>query len=196
MSEYKPTKPTLVTFAIHDPEQWQAIIDSCDGLHFWAYIYHDNDFYTADDFKVKEGIARVGDKKPKHLHVVAIDSPKTFRSWGHRFSIPEFMIEWRSNRKSAILYLTHESKNAIRDGKTKYDRKDIVCSDPVKYQEYITAGDVPDYAQELCDIKALYNGDLTVYEYLERHPELLATTSIGRLSVYRNLYNIYNKMKW
>lgn len=193
MSEYKPNKPTLVTFAIHDPTQWQQVIDACDGLHFWAYIYHDNDVYTFDDYSVKEGIAEVGQIKPKHLHVVAIDSPKTFKSWGNRFMIPDFMIEWRNNRKSALLYLTHESLNAIREGKFKYDRKEVICSDPVKYQEYITTGDIPDYKQELCDIKALRSGAMSVYDYLDKHPDLLATTSVGRLNVYRNLFNIYNK---
>lgn len=193
MSEYRPTKPTLVTFALHDETQWQNAIDACDGLHFWAYIYHDMDIYSPSDYKVLHGEAKIGDKKPKHLHIVAIDSPKTFKSWGNRFSIPDFMVEWRSNRKSALLYLTHESKSAIREGKIKYDRKDIVCSDPVKYQEYITSGDIPDYKSEIEDINALRYGRLTVFEYLDKHPELLATTAIGRLSVYRNLFNIFNK---
>lgn len=193
MSEYKPNKPTLITFAVHDETQWQHVIDACDGLHFWAYIYHDMDIYGPDDYPVKQGNASTGDIKPKHLHVVAIDSPKTFKSWGNRFGLPDFMIEWRSNRKAALLYLTHESMAAVREGKHKYNRKEVICSDPVKYQEYITMGDTPDYAQELCDIKALHNGSLTVYEYLDKHPELLACTPVGRLGVYRNLFNIFNK---
>lgn len=193
MSEYKPNKPTLITFALHDENQWLGVIDALDGLHFWAYIYHDKDIYVASDYSVKEGKARIGDPKPKHLHVVAIDSPKTFKSWGNRFCIPDFMIEWRSNRKAALLYLTHESQGAVREGKVKYDRKEVICSDPVKYQEYITAGDIPDYKAEMKDIEALRSGSLTVYQYLDKHPDLLATSAIGRLSVYRNLFNIFNK---
>ena len=83
MSEYKPHKPTLITFAVHDVNQWQQVIDACDGLHFWAYIYHDMDIYSPDDYPVKQGNAIAGEIKPKHLHVVAIDSPKTFKSWGN-----------------------------------------------------------------------------------------------------------------
>lgn len=193
MSEYKPNKPTLITFALHDPTQWQNVIDNLDGLHFWAYIYHDKDTYVSSDYSVQQGSANVGDIKPKHLHVVCIDSPKTFKSWANRFSIPDFMIEWRSNRKSALLYLTHESVGAKRENKYIYKREEVICSDPVRYQEYITCGDIPDYKQEINDIIALRKGEMSVFDYIDKHPELLATSAIGRLGVYRNLFNIFNK---
>lgn len=185
---YKPNKPTLISLVSHDPDQWDNIIFNLDGLKFWAYIYHDKDTYDNGDHKVVDGMAAVGDPKPKHLHVVALDSPKNFKSWANRFGVPENLIEWKANRKATLLYLTHESANSL--GKHRYDRKEVITSDPVRYQTYISAGDIPDYKAEYNDLLDLQKGKITVSQYLDRHQDLLAVSSYQRLNIYSTLFKL------
>lgn len=191
-NEYKPYKPCMIQFSVSDPSQFDFIISQLDGLKFWAYIFHDSDIYDESDYPVKQGSAKVGDLKPKHLHVVCIDSPKNYKTWGNRFSIPDFMVEYVRNRKSALLYLTHESHLAVSQGKHKYDRKEIKTSDVIKFQEYITQGDVPDYDKEFSDLWQLYKGGMTIKQYLKNHPDLLACSSYQRVKVFQSLLNITN----
>lgn len=191
-NEYKPYKPCMIQFAIHDPAQFDNVISQLEGLKFWAYIYHDKDIYSDDDYPVQQGSASVGDVKPKHLHIVCIDSPKTYKTWGNRFSIPDFMIEYVRNRKSALLYLTHESHKAVVAGKTKYDRKEIHTSDRVKFKSFITQGDTPDYDKEFRDLWALYKGNMSIKLYLSKHPDLLSGSSYQRVKVFQSLLSISN----
>ena len=157
-TNYKPKKPIYVSVVSHDPAQWPGLIAACDGLKFWAYIFHDRDVYVSSDTKVLTGDVKAGDIKPKHLHIFAYDTPKTIKSWANRFEIPMNFIEAKNNRKASLLYLTHESQNAVTAKKTKYERSEVFTSNPVKYQEYITAGDIPDYMGELQDLLDYQNG--------------------------------------
>lgn len=47
---YTPTKPTMVSLVSHDPSQWSDLIDNLNGFRFWAYIFHDHDTYSSNDF--------------------------------------------------------------------------------------------------------------------------------------------------
>lgn len=190
---YTPTKPCMVSLVSHDSNQWDFLIDSLNGFKFWAYIFHDHDIYSSSDFISHPDLSdrfSVGDVKPKHLHIFIIDVPRTFKSWSSRLNFPQNLIQWKNNRKNALLYLTHESPNAVRDGKSKYNRKEVFTSNVVKYEEYINSGNIPDYKKEFNDLLLLRDGSITPFEYLQSHPELLAVTPYQRLSVYRTLLTI------
>lgn len=187
---YTPKKPIYVSVVSHDPEQWDNLIAACDGLKFYAYIFHDKDIYVPSDSKVLSGEVKVGDVKPKHLHIFAYDTPKSIKSWANRFEIPANFIQAKTNRKASLLYLTHESQNAIIAKKTKYERSLVKTSNPVKYQEFITAGDIPDYFREINDLLDYQNGKITLYQFLDKHQDLLAVTAYQRITLYKNLLTI------
>lgn len=187
---YVPHKPIYVSIVSHNPEQWDQLINACDGLKFWAYIFHDKDVYVASDTKVINGEVKEGDLKPKHLHIFAYDTPKTLKSWSNRFEIPINFVEAKSNRKASLLYLTHESNNAVIAKKTKYERSLVKTSNPIKYQEYITSGDVPDYVAELNDLLDYQNGKISLFDFLQKHQELLAVSPYQRINLYKNLLTI------
>lgn len=189
-TNYQPKKPIYVSIVSHDPSQWPGLIAACDGLKFWAYIYHDRDVYVPSDTKVLNGEVKAGDLKPKHLHIFAYDSPKMIKSWANRFEIPANFVEAKTNRKASLLYLTHESQNAIIAKKTKYERSEVVTSNPIKYQEYITAGDIPDYMAELNDLIDYQNGKMTLPEFLQKHQDMLAVSAYQRVTLYKNLLTI------
>lgn len=189
-SDYKPKKPIYVSVVSHDPAQWAGLIAACDGLKFWAYIYHDRDVYVPSDTKVLNGDVKVGDIKPKHLHIFAYDTPKMVKSWASRFEIAPNFIEAKTNRKASLLYLTHESQNAINAKKTKYERSEVVTSNPIKYQEYISAGDIPDYQSELQDLLDYQNGKMTLQEFLLKHQDMLAVSAYQRVTLYKNLLSL------
>lgn len=189
-SDYKPKKPIYVSVVSHDPAQWAGLIAACDGLKFWAYIYHDRDVYVPSDTKVLNGDVKAGDIKPKHLHIFAYDTPKMIKSWASRFEIAPNFIEAKTNRKASLLYLTHESQNAINAKKTKYERSEVVTSNPIKYQEYISAGDIPDYQSELQDLLDYQNGKMTLQEFLLKHQDMLAVSAYQRVTLYKNLLSL------
>lgn len=189
-SDYKPKKPIYVSVVSHDPAQWPRLIAACDGLKFWAYIYHDRDIFVPSDTKVLNGDVKAGDIKPKHLHIFAYDTPKMIRSWASRFEIAPNFIEAKTNRKASLLYLTHESQNAINAKKTKYERSEVVTSNPIKYQEYITSGDIPDYQSELQDLLDYQNGKMTLQEFLLKHQDMLAVSAYQRVTLYKNLLSL------
>lgn len=189
-TDYQPKKPIYVSIVSHDPQQWNDLIAACDGLKFWAYIYHDKDVYVPSDTKVLNGEAKAGDLKPKHLHIFAYDTPKMIKSWSSRFGIAPNFIEAKTNRKASLLYLTHESQNAITAKKTKYERSQVVTSSPIKYQEYISAGDIPDYMSEIQDLLDYRDGKLSLYAFLNKHQDMLAVSSYQRITLYKNLLSI------
>lgn len=189
-NEYTPKKPIYVSIVSHDPNQWDDLISNCDGLKFWAYIFHDKDVYVASDTKVLSGDAKVGELKPKHLHIFAYDTPKALKSWSNRFHIPINFIEAKCNRKASLLYLTHESQNAVIAKKTKYERSLVVTSNPIKYQEYITSGDIPDYMQELNDLLDYRDGKISLNCFLNKHQDMLAVSAYQRVTLYKNLLSI------
>lgn len=189
-NQYVPKKPIYVSIVSHDPEQWDNLISSCDGLKFYAYIFHDKDIYVPSDSKVLSGEAKTGELKPKHLHIFAYDTPKTIKSWSNRFNIPTNFVQAKTNRKASLLYLTHESQNAVNANKTKYERSLIHTNNSIKYQEFITAGDVPDYIKELNDLIDYQNGKLSLHQFLNLHQDLLAVTAYQRINLYKNLLTI------
>lgn len=184
-------KPSNIIVVSQKPDQWPALIDSLNGFRFWAYIFHENEPYISSDDKVISGDVKIGDIKPKHLHICIVDTPRTFKSWANRLEIPVQLIKsMKTGIKNNVLYLTHESPTAVRDGKMRYSRDLVVSNNVVKYNEYCTQGDVPNYKKELDDLLDYQMGKISLSEFLDSHPELLAVTPYQRLNVYRNLLTI------
>lgn len=191
MSEYKPNRPNSVIFSSALPEQWDTIIEALEGCKFYCYIFHENEPYVAADAEVLKGNHKVGEVKKKHLHVFVMDAPKSFKSWGRLFGIPDNQIQWlRAGIRANLLYLTHESRSAISAGKLKYERSLVVTNNRPKYINYISGpGDV-DYHSELNDLLDYQSGHISLTEFLDRHPDILNVSPYQRLNVYKNLLTI------
>lgn len=104
----------------------------------WAYIYHDNDIYTEEDYKKykkknnKEPIWKIGDIKKKHIHfILNLDNACSKSALSKKIGLPLNFIENIRNERSCVRYLIHLNE----DDKFQYDFKNIIYSGP--YERYL-----------------------------------------------------------
>ena len=132
---------------IHDEDVYhQSDIDNQKRRLKQEYINKQNEFVQEDgtvsiscDAYVEQEMAttysyiRIGEKKGEHIHIViftgqsAIDTAD-LAAW---FGVPEYMVDiipkGRGNRVyyDCLRYLTHETPQAIKDGKHIYSHEDV-----------------------------------------------------------------------
>lgn len=98
-----------------------------ESLEAWAYVCHDKDVYNQDDDIPED--KKIGDKRPKHWHVMlrfknAIEISSLARS----FNVAENYVEkWTGAGAflDGIQYLTHEHPRQQELGKHRYDRDEV-----------------------------------------------------------------------
>lgn len=98
----------------------------------WAYIIHDKDKYVED----VEGEEVVNQKEP-HIHISiysrnGVSLSKLQKATGEEDSNS---IEFMRNKNANFLYLTHNTKNAIQDGKYIYPVEEVVSN--FDYTEFV-----------------------------------------------------------
>lgn len=109
-----------ISGAIHNSEQFPAIIECITGCKYYAYIFHDKDI---DD---------EGNLKSRHLHFVAQDR-HSLKSWSQLLGIPENMIEIPRNWRSVNRYLIHIDET----DKFHYSSDDVVTNMPLRFNNYL-----------------------------------------------------------
>lgn len=146
-------------YIIHDADTYkQSDIDATRARLKKEYIEKQNEFVNEDgtvsiscDAYIDREMAttysyiKIGEVKPKHIHIVistgksAIDTAD-LALW---FGIPENLIDivpkGRGDKAfyDCLLYLTHESAQAVKDGKHRYSREDVFCfgADAIGFEE-------------------------------------------------------------
>lgn len=125
---------------------------------YWACCIHDKDVYTDDaidkmrytlekeakkegitdefllnDYVFKNSWAKLGNPKPKHIHVaVKCDNALKIEDIARFLNIPEHLIEKKKGRGvflDCVEYLTHEHDKQQKLGKHRYDDSEIITSD-------------------------------------------------------------------
>lgn len=109
-----------ISGAIHDSNQFPAIIECITGCKYYAYIFHDKDI--DDD----------GNIKPRHIHFIAEDR-HSLRVWSKLLGIPENMIEIPRNFRAVNRYLIHKDDS----GKYQYSSDDVITNLPIKFKAYL-----------------------------------------------------------
>lgn len=152
------------------PEQMKKIELFAKEFDEYYYIYHDCD--KDDD----------GTTKKRHIHCIVFDkNGTTLNAWISRWShiVPANMVEMKLYKPSAIKYLTHETAQAIADGKYLYDRRSVVTNRPEKYNSYFSNTEIT-VAEKLEDFMALKNKEITFSEYVEKY-----RAEINELNIYQ-----------
>lgn len=104
----------------------------------YAMIIHDKDVYTkadqAEDEEKPEDKRKgiiAGNQKPRHLHVgLKFYTPKKFGAVANKFNVPVELVQGISSGSFAryMLYLTHETNEAIKQGKHQYKDNEVISN--------------------------------------------------------------------
>lgn len=139
MKTYGNEKGQYSYFAVRlyceNADRLKHLIETELEARHYAFILHDKDTYKDDNENHKKG-----DIKKAHYHIVI--NLKTKTSWNvlkNRILkvLPESNPRIRDiyDTESATLYLTHETKQAQKDGKYQYNRNDITTDDYSYWQD-------------------------------------------------------------
>ena len=126
------------------------------GLKRWAYVLHDKDTYTEHD--VPEG-KKVGDKKPRHWHVVLeFKNGTSFDSVAKSFKLPTHLVEKVEGYHGfwdMMKYFTHIDEKQQALGKFVYDLEEIKVSDDsvlVDYEKFLEKQlEIPDSIENILE---------------------------------------------
>lgn len=110
----------------------KAIEEHKDAIESWAYIHHDKDLLSENDYKVKEGKAKVGDLKTPHWHIeLKFNCPKRRKEVANLFGIANANYIWPATSsepkykyEAMLCYLTHFNAK----DKAQYDNSLVKCS--------------------------------------------------------------------
>lgn len=168
-------------------------------IHLNDTIKSHNDYVTIDYDKLKyqlqellhpsteayfimhdKDINEDGTLKDKHIHLAIqfkYNCGKTFSAM--KSILPQSHIEQCINFTNAVLYLTHETQQAIKEGKYKYDRSEVVNVYDSDIQKHYNA-----YTKELFD-----------WEKIEQYITIdhtLTLLDFGRRFGYNVIHNKWN----
>lgn len=163
---YIPNKPTQICGSIKNPAQWADVISGLNSCIFYAYIYHDSDSH-ADGTQIE-----------KHLHFVAIDTPRKLSTWGNMLNLPENMIQYCRSPRASVRYLTHYDDPS----KHQYELSQVITNKPARVKGYYENRD-KDINSEYLDYMAVRQGKMPVCDFLEKY----------NLDIQK--MNIYNRIK-
>lgn len=99
----------------------------------YAYICHDKDVYSIkDETEDKTGNKKMGEKKPRHWHIVLrCDNAVEVSAIAKWFGVPEQYVDVPKGVGAfldCIQYLTHEDEKQAEQGKHRYEDKDICAN--------------------------------------------------------------------
>lgn len=155
------------------PEQMEKIANFAKEFETYYYIYHNKD-KDAD-----------GSIKKRHIHCIVYDKAGTsLGGWISRFSsigIPANLIEIKNFPSAAIKYLTHETAQAISDGKHKYSRDDVITNKREKYLRYFQDS-FTTIPERLNDFQLLKTRKLSVENFVEKY-----RVEIDELNFYQQM---------
>lgn len=166
----KSTNVRCVQIISNIPNQWDKIINFAKEFDEYYYIFHDKD--TDED----------GNLKKKHIHCVVYDKNGTsLLAWINRWSgiVPPQFVERVLFKQPTLRYLTHETAQAISDGKYKYPRSAVVTNKIEKYLSLFnnTSSTVPERLQDFTLVKTK---KMSVEKYVEKY-----RTEIDNLNFYQ-----------
>lgn len=124
---------------------------------YWAYCIHDKDVYTQDaidemnyelqeeakksglkdetvinEYVQKNAWCKIGDKKPKHIHIdVKCKSARPIEQVARFIGVPEFLVHIVKGKGAfwdCLEYLTHEDEAQQELGKHRYDDSEVFAS--------------------------------------------------------------------
>lgn len=140
-------KSRKVTFALHNPSQWQLAIDFCEDCPGFAYIKHDKD----------------PDSAPHYHFYCEFDNPRYFSSISKKLGIAENMLEKVKFSEGLLFYLTHSDKKSKSLGKHEYSRDEIITNLPDSaFHAPIDKAVFWDLCADLVD--RYYKGELSFHE--------------------------------
>ena len=168
---------------ISNPEQFDSVISSLSNCRYYAYIFHDRDYYKSTDKKVVDGIAKVGHIKPVHLHFVANDR-HNLRTWAKALDIPQNMIcichDWRKSNR----YLVHFDD----PDKALYQKSEVVTNSPLRFESYFHDLNEVNPLDLYQDMELLYSRKLTRKEFIEKYKLTLNTQSFySQFKIYQEI---------
>lgn len=151
------------------------ICDRFDNAPFaYAYIYHDHDIYTEDNYSDKfELLGHKGDKKKPHYHLyIKYFSQKDIKEFESLFNVSakDYHIFNPKHYDNKLLYLTH----VLHEEKSQYSIDDIKTN-------------IKDYIISLYD-KRLNSNDIDIITYIlnyidcEENRTILVRSLISELS--------------
>lgn len=150
----------------------------------WAYILHDKDTWNEDAFEAyvdktgEEPEWQVGDKKPRHWHVVIKVSPAlTINQIAKWFSVDPNFVEVKKGHNTfldCVEYLTHESEKQQLLGKYRYPDSEVKANFPFRMQLDKRNKDRELFGRDLDEktryrAMVLYKG-MTIREIIEENP--------------------------
>lgn len=169
---HKQSKPSWVTGAIHNSDQFDNLILGLKESLFWAYIFHDKD-------KNEDGSA-----KPKHIHFIAQNAPRSFDWWSDALGIPSNFIERVHRPRAMVRYLIHLDD----PDKAQYSLDEIETNDRRYLETYFNQDTDKMNTNLFYDIKRLRFGRITPDEFIDRYDLEL------RKMAFYNRFRLFNEI--
>lgn len=170
---------------------WSAILYpdatnySCDEVlkniklqaYKYAYILHNEDYYTQSDIDESVDESIIGKPKKAHFHVVFFwDNVYQLGYIANRIGLPSNYLQKTESRSGAIQYLTHKNNPE----KHQYSISEITTNIEKIQSKFFADDDVVMKASKLIDYITTFQGPLSV-------------TAVCQWSVYENCYDEFRR---
>lgn len=140
----------------------------------FAYIIHDQDYFTADDSDDKHS---PGQQKKNHVHVVFFwDNSYQLGNIASKIGLPSNYLQAVKSRTAAIQYLIHKNNPE----KHQYNISDIVTNIEKIQSKYFSDDDCIMKASKLLEFITSFNGVLTI-------------TQVARWSISENCWDEFRR---
>lgn len=159
--------------AVHNPEQFPTVIETCKGCDYYAYIFHDKDI---DDN---------GNLKPIHLHFVC-HGRHYLSQWAKLLGIPENMIEIVRNTRGVNRYLIHLDDPE----KYQYSPSDVITNKSVKFKMFLEDNQELKPIDLFNDLQRLKERRITKQDFINKYQFFIYKQSF--LSQYKILTDLIN----
>lgn len=160
------------------PAQWDKIINFAKEFDEYYYIFHDKD---KDEN---------GETKKKHIHCVVYDrAGTTLLRWCARWQdiVPANMVDVVLFKQPTLRYLTHETAQAIADGKYRYPRTNVITNVQEKYLR-IFQDNIATIPERFSDFQLVKSGKMSAQEFVEKYrTEISDLNFYHQLAVYREV---------
>lgn len=166
-------KSRKVTFALHNPNQWQQAIDFCEDCPGYAYIKHDKDPDSAPHY---------------HFYCDFGANARHFSSVAKQIGVPENMLEKVKFSEGLLFYLTHSDKKSKASGKHQYSRDEIITNLPDSaFQAPLDKSAFWDLAANLVD--QYYKGELS-FDQIQRQLKLSFVDTMTPVTIFNFLLKL------
>lgn len=151
------SKHTDFTFALHDEDQINKVLDVLPDFPFWAYINHIPDDENGSD----------------HTHFYIRSNPLTIKALAEKLDLPPHMIEWVRVKCRMIQYFTHKNN----PDKNQYKFESIATNDrellkKLYFADEQTTIDINDEFSSLSKVAA---GLISPHEYIRDNYSKIAS---------------------